>query len=86
MVCPLLFSALDATFFRKLLNDVDLSDNIVVRSYGSSGLDNNDYLIYNSYTKALYYDADGSGFNYKPIQFATLTNVTTVSTSDFVVI
>lgn len=77
---------LDATIFTKLLNDTNLTDNIVVRSYGTNALDANDYLIFNSYTKALYYDADGSGFSYKPIQFATLIDVATVSASDFVVI
>jgi Ca2+-binding RTX toxin-like protein len=78
--------ALDAAIFTKLLNDTNLTDNIVVRSSGTSALDMNDYLIYNSTTKALYYDADGSGSSYVPIQFATLTNVTTVSASDFMVI
>lgn len=78
--------ALDTAIFTKLLNDTNLTDNIVVSSFGNKAFDANDYLIFNSYTKALYYDADGSGFSYKPIQFATLTNVATVSASDFVVI
>jgi len=78
--------ALDTTIFTKLLNDTNLTDNIVVRSLGVKGTtDANDYLIYNSTSKALYYDADGSGAG-APIQFATLTNITTVSASDFVVI
>lgn len=78
--------ALDATIFTKLLNDTDLSDNLDVRLIGFGKLDTNNYLIYHTYTKALYYDADASGLNYAPIQIATLTNVATVSASDFVVI
>ncbi len=78
--------ALDATIFTQLLNDTNLSDNIIVRSLGNKARDANDYLIFNSTTKALYYDADGSGSTYAPIQFATLTNITTLSASDFVVI
>lgn len=78
--------ALDATIFTKLLNDTNLSDNLTVRLSGSRAADANDYLIFNTFTKALYYDADGSGLNYAPIQFATLTNAATVSASDFVVI
>ncbi len=77
---------LDTTIFTKLLNDTNLTDNITIRSLGTRAADVNDYLIFNSTTKALYYDADGSGLTYAPIQFATLTNVTSVSASDFVVI
>jgi len=77
---------LDATIFTKLLNDTDLSDNIAVRFLGFKMIDANDHLIFHTYTKALYYDADGSGVTYAPIQFATLTNTATVSASDFVVI
>jgi len=78
--------AVDATIFTKLLNDTDLSDNIVIRSLGIKPVEANDYLIFNTTTKALYYDVDGSGLTYAPIQFATLTNTATVSASDFVVI
>jgi len=77
---------LDATIFTKLLNDTNLTDNIVVRPLGSKATGMDNYLIFNSTTKALYYDADGSGYNYAPIQFATLIDVATVSASDFVVI
>lgn len=75
---------LSTTIFTKLLNDTDLSDNIVVSAMGNSALDANDYLIYNSTTKALYYDADGSGAG-AAVQFATLANIATVRASDFVV-
>ena len=42
----------------------------------------NEHLIYNTTTKALYYDADGSGAG-AGIQFATLTGITTLSATDF---
>ena len=77
---------LSAAIFTKLLNDTDLSDNLVVNTTKARAMDANDYLIYNSSTKALYYDADGSGLLNAPIQFATLTDVATLSASDFVVI
>jgi Ca2+-binding RTX toxin-like protein len=75
---------LSNAIFTMLLNDTDLSDNIVVSVAGSNALDANDYLIYNSTTKALYYDADGSGAG-AAVQFATLTNIATVRATDFVV-
>lgn len=78
--------ALGSAIFTKLLNDTNLSDNLVVGGTGVKALDANDYLIFNSTTKALYYDADGSGLLNAPIQFATLTNVSTLNGSDFVVI
>ena len=77
---------LNSAIFTKLLNDTNLSDNIVVQSFGNKAIDANDYLIFNSSTKALYYDADGSGRYSTPVQFATLTNVSALSGSDFVVI
>ncbi len=44
--------------------------------------DANDFLIYNTTTRALYYDADGSTATIAPIQIATLTNVATLLPSD----
>jgi len=76
---------LSAGIFTKLLNDRDLSDNLVVTAYGAKAKDANDYLLYNGYTKALYYDADGYGAG-AAVQIATLTNTATLSANDFVVI
>ncbi|WP_029148225.1 calcium-binding protein [Methylophilus sp. 5] len=47
--------------------------------------DSNDYLVYNTTTKTLSYDADGSGSGAK-VDIAVLTGVTTLSTSDFVIV
>ena len=45
-------------------------------------LDSDDYLIFNSQTKTLYYDADGSGSYYGAIAIASL-NINTLSFNDF---
>jgi Ca2+-binding RTX toxin-like protein len=47
--------------------------------------DANDYLVYNTTTKTLSYDADGNGSGAK-VDIAILTGVTTLSTSDFVIV
>lgn len=76
---------LNSVIFTKLLNDTNLSDNLIVGGSGVKAIDANDYLIYNNFSKGLFYDADGSGLG-TAVQFATLTNISTVSASDFVVI
>jgi Ca2+-binding RTX toxin-like protein len=48
----------------------------------STAADANDFLIYNSTTGALYYDADGVGGT-AAVQFAVLTGAPTISSSDF---
>jgi len=48
----------------------------------TTAADADDFLIYNTTTKALYYDADGSTATIAPIQIATLTNVATLLASD----
>jgi Ca2+-binding RTX toxin-like protein len=51
----------------------------------TTAADANDYLIYNSTTGALYYDADGSGAGVTAVQFATLGGAPALSNLDFVV-
>jgi Ca2+-binding RTX toxin-like protein len=51
----------------------------------TSAADANDYLIYNSTTGALYYDADGSGAGAAAVQFATVSGAPVLSNLDFVV-
>lgn len=77
--------ALRSSIFTKLLNDTNLLDNLVVGGIGAKAIDANDYLIYNSFSKGLFYDADGSGAG-TAVQFATLNNVSTLNANDFVVI
>ena len=52
---------------------------------GSQALDADDFIIYNSGTGALLYDADGSGSD-AAIQFATVTAGLAMSHKDFHVI
>lgn len=47
--------------------------------------DANDYLVYNTTTKTLSYDADGNGAGAK-VDIAILTGVNTLSTSDFIIV
>jgi len=77
--------ALGSAIFAQLFNDTNLSDNLVVGGTGVKAIDANDYLIYNSFSKGLFYDADGSGAG-TAVQFATLNNVNSLNANDFVVI
>lgn len=76
--------ALGSAIFSQLFNDTNLSDNLVVGVTGVKAIDANDYLIFNSFSKGLFYDADGSGAGVA-VQFATLNNVSSLSATDFVV-
>lgn len=49
---------------------------------GAVALDANDYLIFDTNTGALSYDADGNGAS-EAVQFATLTGVNSLSGTDF---
>lgn len=60
------------------------SSMLVVNSTGTP-TDANDYLVYNTTTKTLSYDADGNGGGAK-VDIAILTGVSTLSTSDFVIV
>lgn len=76
--------ALSSKIFTKLLNDINLADNLVVAGAGIKALDANDYLLYDAYNSSLYYDADGSGSG-AAIQFAKLSNINSLNANDFVV-
>ncbi len=50
---------------------------------GSSPIDANDRIIYDSSVGGLFYDKDGSGSNYSAVKFASLGNMTGVNNLDF---
>ena len=64
-----------------VFNSADLLIGAGVTKGSVSG---NEHLIFSTSTKALYYDADGSGAG-AGAQFATLTGVTTLADTDFMV-
>lgn len=70
--------------FTKLKGDTDLSDNIAL---GAAAADNNDFLIYDSTTGALSYDADGNGTAKLAVQFAVIgTHPASLTAGDFLVV
>jgi Ca2+-binding RTX toxin-like protein len=75
---------LDDAIFTKLLSQTDqlASGDYFKSGQNNAPIDNNDYLIFNTATGALFYDADGSGKSIA-VQFATLTGVSDLSASDF---
>jgi Ca2+-binding RTX toxin-like protein len=78
----------DATFKKFIGSSGQVgADNFVSGGNGVKALDTNDYLIFNTTTGALFYDADGSGKG-AAFQFATITlvGVQELSASDFLVI
>lgn len=76
---------LDQTIFAKLTTLGTLSANFFRSSATGVAADSNDYILYNTATGALLYDADGSGTG-AGIQFATLTNKPSLTVADFSVV
>ncbi|MBL8338182.1 MAG: hypothetical protein JNM97_15545, partial [Rhodoferax sp.] len=52
----------------------------------TTAADGNDFILYNSSTGALFYDADGSGTGAAPVQFALLGTGLALTVADFVVV
>jgi Ca2+-binding RTX toxin-like protein len=73
--------ALNIDQFTSLTAGSFTADNLVC-SVGAAAGDANDFLLFDTATGALSYDADGSGSG-AAVQFATLTGVTSLSASDF---
>jgi Ca2+-binding RTX toxin-like protein len=48
--------------------------------------DKNDYIVYNKKTGVLSYDADGSGFKYKAVEFAKIGKNLALTSKDFFII
>jgi Ca2+-binding RTX toxin-like protein len=84
------FSVIDDTL--KIENNVFTALGTTIGTLSSdkfisatTAMDANDYLIYNSITGALYYDADGNGTGVAPLQIASLGVGLTLTYADFVV-
>ncbi|MEI6651068.1 MAG: DUF4347 domain-containing protein [Chlorobiaceae bacterium] len=60
------------------------SDILIGAGVTKGTVGGNEHLIFNTANKALYYDADGGGAG-AGVQFATLTGITTLSYTDFLV-
>jgi Ca2+-binding RTX toxin-like protein len=75
---------LENGIFTKLTATGSLSDANFVAGNGVAA-DANDYVLYNTTSGNLYYDADGSGAG-AAVQFATLTGHPTLTAADFMVI
>lgn len=73
---------LDTNIFKSLANGL-FNNNILVTANGIAAQDDNDYLIFNTTSKKLYYDADGSGSSSTAIAFAQLDGISTLTTNDF---
>ena len=58
--------------------------NVLANATGTAG-DANDYLLFNTTSKLLSYDADGNGAG-AAVSIAVLTGVTTLNASDFVIV
>lgn len=71
----------DGGFSSLALGDLS-ADNFVS---GTVALDADDFVIYDSGTGALFYDADGNGANVQ-VQIATLTNGALLSEADFLIV
>ncbi len=80
--------ALDPTVFAALFGGATsgVDANEFAANAGGNALDANDYLLYDTATGSLYYDADGNGATAK-VLFATLTGLTgTLDNTDFTTI
>ena len=69
---------LDKTIFTRFTSAVQ-SSNLVI---GTDAKDGDGYLIYDSNTQTLYYDANGNAAGAK-VAFAQLVGVNSLSSSDF---
>jgi Ca2+-binding RTX toxin-like protein len=78
------FLVFDSTVFASLAGIDDLTGHLVV-GVKAKALDADDFLIYDSKSKKLYYDADGSG-QQAAVQIAVLKNVSDLSADDISVL
>ncbi len=76
---------LSKSMFTALSEEGPLAESLFAANATGSALDDKDYILYNTTTGALLYDADGNGQGVA-VQFATLTNKPEVKATDFVVV
>ena len=76
--------ALDKNIFTELKEDGVLSSDFFRASVDGAAVGEHDYILYNTTSGALYYDADGNGQG-AAVEFATLTTKPTVSSHDFMI-
>ena len=75
---------LENGIFASLVATGTLAAGSFVSGAGAVATDANDYIVYNSTTGALYYDADANGAGLAQ-QFANLTGNPAITAADFVV-
>jgi Ca2+-binding RTX toxin-like protein len=75
---------LDKDIFTTLATEGVLSSQYFLASATGAAGDANDYLLYNTTSGALFYDADGNGQGVA-IQFATLTTKPAITANDFMI-
>ena len=79
--------ALENAVFTALASTGTLGAGLLRAGAGvTNAADGNDFILYNSSTGALFYDADGSGTGSTPVQFATLGTGLGLTVVDFVVV
>ena len=75
---------LNNSIFSELINEGELSTDNFHSGASNLAADENDYILYNSSSGSLLYDADGSGSGVA-IEFAQLTSKPEISVRDFVI-
>ena len=76
---------LSKSVFTSLTDEGTLSSALFCANSTGLAQDDNDYILYNTSSGALLYDADGSGEG-AAVQFASLSNKPEVSANDFLVV
>jgi Ca2+-binding RTX toxin-like protein len=76
---------LENAIFTKFTTVGALATGSFVSGANAVALDSNDYLLYNTTTGTLSYDADGNGAGAK-VDFVTLTGIPALTTADFAIV
>ena len=76
---------LNNSIFTSLVAEGMLSEDNFHSSATSAAADENDYIIYNTTSGSLFYDADGNGAGVA-VEFAKLTSKPEISANDFVIV